>query len=72
MVFFYLVLGKRVPDMQDLCSIYVNLGNVYLKKSMHNEAKKSCAKALDLSKKHKDQDTELQANYCLDEIKKLI
>ncbi|XP_044015073.1 tetratricopeptide repeat protein 19 homolog, mitochondrial isoform X2 [Aphidius gifuensis] len=65
-------IGKQIPDMQDLSSIYVNLGNVYLKKSMHNEAKQNCTKALTLSKKNNDDETKIQANYCLDEVNKLL
>lgn len=58
--------------MQYLSSIYVNLGNVYLKKSMHNEAKQNCTKALILSGKNNDEEIKIQANYCLDEVNKLL
>lgn len=58
--------------MEDLSSIYTNLGNVYIKKGLLDEAKKSCSRGWRLSKDKKNYETMEEAKACLDEIKKLL
>ncbi|EZA58174.1 hypothetical protein DMN91_011710 [Ooceraea biroi] len=65
-------IGKNLPDMVDLSWIHVNLGNVYLKKGLYDEARKSCLKGRKIAKAKDDNDSLLEADECLKEIKKLL
>lgn len=65
-------IGKNLPDMVDLGSIYVNLGNVFLKKGLYDEAKKSCQQGRMIAKNRDDNDSLLEADECLKEIKRLL
>jgi len=58
--------------MVDLGWIHVNLGNVFLKKDLYDEARKSCLKGKKIAKARDDNDSLLKANECLEEIKKLL
>ncbi|XP_057325618.1 tetratricopeptide repeat protein 19 homolog, mitochondrial [Microplitis mediator] len=64
--------GTKLPDCPELSSIYVNLGNVYIKKSLYNEAKVACFEGLKRAKKYEDQECRDQANLCLAEVKKCL
>lgn len=64
--------GEQLPDMEDLASIYVNLGNIFIKKGLFEEAKKSCAKGWKLSKSRKNDETLNESKACLDEVEKLM
>jgi len=58
--------------MVDLGSIHVNLGNVLLKKGLYNEAKKYCQQGRKLAKSRDDNDSLLEADECLKEVKRLL
>jgi tetratricopeptide repeat protein 19 len=58
--------------MIDLAWIHINLGNVFLKKGLYNEAKKSCLKGKKIAKARDDNNSLLKANECLKEIKMLL
>ncbi|KAG8034526.1 hypothetical protein G9C98_007602 [Cotesia typhae] len=64
--------GIKLEDCQELSSVYVNLGNVYLKKSLYNQAKMACFEGLKRAKKNDDEACQEQANSCLDEVKKYL
>jgi len=65
-------IGKNLPDMIDLGSIHVNLGNVFLKKGLLDEAKKFCQRGRVIAKNRDDNDSLLEADECLKEIKRLL
>lgn len=63
------VIGARLPDMVELGSVYVNLGSIYMKKQMYDEAKRSCTYARDEARRLKNKKLEHEAEMCLQEIK---
>ncbi|XP_015604091.1 tetratricopeptide repeat protein 19 homolog, mitochondrial [Cephus cinctus] len=65
-------IGKKLPDMVDLGSIHVNLGNVYMKKGLYEAAKKSCQEGWKLSKNRNNEESLTEASNCLNEIKRLL
>lgn len=65
-------IGENLPDMVDLGSIHVNLGNVLLKKGLYDEAKRSCQRGRKIAKNREDTDSLLEADKCLKEVKKLL
>ncbi|XP_011882548.1 PREDICTED: tetratricopeptide repeat protein 19 homolog, mitochondrial [Vollenhovia emeryi] len=65
-------IGENLPDMADLGSIHVNLGNVLLKKGLYDEAKTSCQRGRKIAKTRDDNDSLLEANECLKEVKRLL
>ncbi|XP_046736144.1 tetratricopeptide repeat protein 19 homolog, mitochondrial [Diprion similis] len=65
-------IGKDLPEMEELGSIHVNLGNVFMKKGLYDAAKKSCQEGWRLSKSRKNRESLVEANDCLDEINKLV
>ncbi|XP_058804758.1 tetratricopeptide repeat protein 19 homolog, mitochondrial [Phymastichus coffea] len=65
-------IGANLPDMEDLSSIHINLGNVYIKKGLLDEAKKCCTTGWRLSKSKKNLETLEEAKTCLDEVNKLL
>lgn len=65
-------LGENLPDMVDLGSIHVNLGSVLLKKGLYDEAKKSCQRGRKIAENKKDNDSLLEADECLKEVKRLL
>ncbi|XP_076629945.1 tetratricopeptide repeat domain 19 isoform X1 [Colletes latitarsis] len=64
-------IGKRLPDMTDIGSIHVNLGNAFIMKGLYEEAKKNCNQGKRLSKMKKHTEAILEAEECLERIKKL-
>lgn len=68
----FFISGIKLEDCQELSSVYVNLGNVYLKKSLYNQAKMACFEGLKRAKKNEDEACQEQANSCLDEVKKYL
>lgn len=58
--------------MEDLPSIHVNLGNIYIKKGLLDEAKKCCTKGWKLSKSNKNLEIIEEAKACIDEVNKLL
>ncbi|XP_070156385.1 tetratricopeptide repeat protein 19 homolog, mitochondrial isoform X1 [Polyergus mexicanus] len=65
-------IGRNSPDMADLGLIYVNLGNVFLKKGLYAEAKMSCQQGRMIAKNRNDNDSLLKANECLKTVKQLL
>lgn len=65
-------IGKSLPDMIHLGSVYVNLGDVFLKKGLHAEAKKACIEGRKLARKKDDEQSLRAAEKCLSDIKELI
>ncbi|XP_011252025.2 tetratricopeptide repeat protein 19 homolog, mitochondrial isoform X2 [Camponotus floridanus] len=65
-------IGRNLPDMVDLGLIYVNLGNIFLKKGLYDEAKKSCQQGKMIAKNRDDNDSLLKADECLKEVKRLL
>ncbi|XP_071577542.1 tetratricopeptide repeat protein 19 homolog, mitochondrial [Temnothorax nylanderi] len=65
-------IGENLPDMVDLGSIHVNLGNVLLKKGLYDEAKKSCQRGRKIAKSRDDNNSLLEADECLKEVKRLL
>ncbi|XP_011506239.1 PREDICTED: tetratricopeptide repeat protein 19 homolog, mitochondrial, partial [Ceratosolen solmsi marchali] len=63
-------IGEKLPNMDNVSSIHVNLGNVYMKKGLINEAKHSCLKGWKLSKKINNKELLEEANLCLKEVNK--
>lgn len=65
-------IGENLPDMVDLGSIHVNLGNVFLKKGLYDEAKKSCQRGRKIAKSRDNNDSLLEAIECLKKVKRLL
>jgi len=65
-------LGDNLPDMVDLGSIHVNLGSVLLKMGLYDEAKKACQRGRKIAKSKEDNDSLLEADECLKEVKRLL
>ncbi|KAL0869911.1 hypothetical protein ABMA27_006108 [Loxostege sticticalis] len=62
-------LGKNL-NMDDIGAMYVNLGRAYLKKSLIDEARKSCGYGWKLGSMSKNDDIKREAESCLQEVKK--
>ncbi|XP_049830549.1 tetratricopeptide repeat protein 19 homolog, mitochondrial [Schistocerca gregaria] len=62
-------IGEKFPDMLELGSIYINLGFVYLKKQMFDEAKRACVYAREQGRRLKNKEVEDVAELCLQKIK---
>lgn len=58
--------------MEDISVIYVNLGNVFIKKEMFEEAKKWCKEGWRLAKVKNDDESLKEAKLCLDEVNKVL
>ncbi|KAL0121749.1 hypothetical protein PUN28_006904 [Cardiocondyla obscurior] len=65
-------IGENLPDMPDLGAIHVNLGRAFLKKNLYDEGKKSCQRGRKIAKSRNDNDSLLEADKCLKEVKKLL
>ncbi|XP_017882082.1 tetratricopeptide repeat protein 19 homolog, mitochondrial [Ceratina calcarata] len=63
--------GKKLPDMGDLGSIYVNLGNALIAKGLYEEAEKRCKEGERLAKARDDKESINEAKKCLQQIKDL-
>lgn len=64
--------GKHLPNMEDFSSVYVNLGNIYIQKSMYSEASKSCKEGWQNAKRHKNKEGIKEANTCLEELRNIL
>jgi len=62
-------IGNKLPDMEDFGSVLINLGTVYMKKGMVQEATQVYQEAWRNAKKHNNAEVLKQANSCLDELK---
>lgn len=65
-------IGRALPDLIHLGSIHVNLGDVYLRKGLYSEAKKACTNGRIIAKKREDDESLVEADKCLADIKKLM
>lgn len=63
-------IGGDFPDMADLASIYINLGQLYLKKEMFKESEIACQEGLRKAKENEDVENITEANHCLNELYK--
>lgn len=64
-------MGKTL-DMEDLGTMYVNLGRAYLKTQLLDAARKSCGHAWKLGVMSKNQDVKQEAELCIKQINNLI
>ncbi|CAL7943260.1 unnamed protein product [Xylocopa violacea] len=64
-------LGKKLPDMDDLGSIHINLGKAFIAKGLYEEGKKSCSQAEYVARARNDATSIIEATKCLDLIKNL-
>lgn len=64
--------GSKLPDMEDLGAVHVNLGGVYLKKGLYDEAKKFCEEGLKIATNRNNQECLDEANECLQTVKKFL
>jgi tetratricopeptide repeat protein 19 len=62
-------IGNKLPDMENFGSVLINLGTVYMKKGMVQEATHVYQEARTNAKKHKNAEVLKQANSCLDEVR---
>ncbi|XP_029039846.1 tetratricopeptide repeat protein 19 homolog, mitochondrial isoform X1 [Osmia bicornis bicornis] len=67
-----LELGKKFPDMDDLSSVHINLGNALFAKGLHEEAKKNCNEGKKLAKAKKDNESVTEAEKCLERIQSVM
>lgn len=65
-------IGKVLPDMIHLGSVHVNLGDVLLKKGLYVEAKRACIEGKKIAKKRDDEESIIEAEKCLSDLKKLM
>lgn len=63
-------LGKSL-NMNELGAMYVNLGRVYIKKNMLDEARKNCGFGWRLGVQDKNDDIKKEAELCIKQIKSL-
>lgn len=61
-------ISKKLPEMEDTASVYVNLGTVYLKKKMLVEAKNACKEGWRKAKRMNNAEAVQEASICLDEV----
>ncbi|GAB0100839.1 Tetratricopeptide repeat protein 19 homolog, mitochondrial [Sergentomyia squamirostris] len=66
-----LTLAKEIPDLAEIHVFRANLGLVYLHQGLLQKATEFCTLSWRLSKKTKNDDALDQANYCLEEIRKV-
>ncbi|XP_020807747.1 tetratricopeptide repeat protein 19 homolog, mitochondrial isoform X2 [Drosophila serrata] len=62
-------LAKELKDVAQEGILQANLGLVYLREGLTQQADNACRLAWKMGKKHKNPDAIEQAEYCLDEIK---
>ncbi|XP_014247885.1 tetratricopeptide repeat protein 19 homolog, mitochondrial [Cimex lectularius] len=65
-------IGKHLPNMWDLSSVYINLGNIYMQKKMFEEAKKHCKEGWQNATRHNNQEGVNEANVCLQQLSHMI
>lgn len=62
-------IGKHLPDMENFSTVYINIGNIYLKQGLLKEAEKHCLEGLKNAKRHNYEEGKEEAKICLAEIK---
>ncbi|XP_050528453.1 tetratricopeptide repeat protein 19 homolog, mitochondrial [Daktulosphaira vitifoliae] len=65
-------IGQHLPDMESFSSVHINLGNIYLKQGLLNEAEKSCIEGMKNAKRHHYAEGIKEATICLQDVKKLM
>uniref|UniRef100_A0A336LP89 CSON009544 protein n=1 Tax=Culicoides sonorensis TaxID=179676 RepID=A0A336LP89_CULSO len=65
-----LELAKEIPKLTEIGIFHANLGLLYLKQSLLNEATEACKLGYRLGHQMENKDAMKQASYCLDRIKK--
>ncbi|KAG8238488.1 hypothetical protein J437_LFUL004951 [Ladona fulva] len=63
---------KTIGDEELVASLRVNLGVVYAKKGLLEQAKKECQEGWKIAKRLNDKEVEMEASACLDAIKDLL
>lgn len=63
--------GETIDDMDDLGIMYVNLGRLYLKKKMFDEARKNCGYGWKLAKDTKNTEIKNEAAACIKEVRSM-
>uniref|UniRef100_A0A2S2PGM5 Tetratricopeptide repeat protein 19 n=1 Tax=Schizaphis graminum TaxID=13262 RepID=A0A2S2PGM5_SCHGA len=62
-------IGKHLPDMEHFSTVYINLGNIFLKQGLLKEAEKHCEEGMKNAKRHNYEEGKKEAAICLAEIK---
>lgn len=62
-------IGQHLPDMENFSSVYINLGNIYLKQGLLKEAEKHCVEGMKNAKRHRYDEGRKEAAHCLEEVK---
>jgi len=62
-------IGQHLPDMENFSTVYINLGNIYLKQGLLKEAEKYCLEGMKNAKRHQFIEGRKEAEICLAEIK---
>ncbi|XP_065083788.1 tetratricopeptide repeat protein 19 homolog, mitochondrial [Ochlerotatus camptorhynchus] len=62
-------LASQIPNLSEEGVYRANLGLLYLQQGLINQAKEFCSFAWKYGKQHSHEDTVIQANYCLEQIK---
>ncbi|XP_041985022.1 tetratricopeptide repeat protein 19 homolog, mitochondrial [Aricia agestis] len=62
-------LGKTLPDMVELGTVYVNLGRAYLQKQLIEKARKTCGYGWRIAFMGKNDEIKKEAEICLQQIK---
>lgn len=62
-------IGQHLPDLENFSSVYINLGNIYLKEGLLKEAEKHCVEGMKNAKRHHYEEGKKEAAHCLKEIK---
>ncbi|XP_063366819.1 tetratricopeptide repeat protein 19 homolog, mitochondrial [Cydia amplana] len=65
-------IGKQLPEMEELGTMYVNLGRAYLKKQLVEEARKSCGHGWKLGVQANNKEIKDEAEECIKEVKNMI
>ncbi|KAJ4441235.1 hypothetical protein ANN_11086 [Periplaneta americana] len=63
-----IAIGNKLPDMKDFSSVLLNLGTVYMKKGMVEEAKQFYEAAWKNAKRHKNSGVLKEVSSCMDEL----
>lgn len=62
-------LASKIPNLSEEGVFRANLGLLYLQQGLLNQAKEFCTFAWRYGKQHSHEETVIQANYCLEQIK---
>ncbi|KAI5643043.1 hypothetical protein NE865_05084 [Phthorimaea operculella] len=63
-------IGKEL-DLEDLGAIYINLGRIYMKRNMLDEARKNCGYGWKLGHTKKNDNIKKEGEQCIKEIKNM-